>query len=64
MSDNDTEHETIARFTKRYHIAMRCKRASENPAMPDSLDMDHWRCTITCQRRRMSEDAEPRPEPT
>lgn len=31
-----------------------CTRVDHNPAMDDSANMDHWRCTLTRAGRRMA----------
>jgi hypothetical protein len=51
MSDN---FETLENFISRNGILMDCERVDSNPAMDDSRDMDHWRCTLTRPGRRLT----------
>jgi hypothetical protein len=46
--------QTIHDFVHKHNVRMSCKKAASNPHMTGSHDMDHWRCTLTCGKRRMS----------
>jgi hypothetical protein len=41
-----TDTVTIAEFTHANRIALTARRVSSNPAMPDSIVMDHWKCVL------------------
>ena len=42
-----TDTVTIAQFIKEHHIRMTAERTDSNPSMPDSRNMDHWKCVLT-----------------
>lgn len=37
---------TIADFISGMHITMTAERTNSNPSMPDSSNMDHWKCLL------------------
>lgn len=41
-----TEAQTIAEFIRRHMLPMSVSQVDHNRNMPDSSDMDHWRCTL------------------
>lgn len=45
---------TLNEFIKSAGLTMRTEPADHNPHMPDSDDMDHWRCTIRAGRASMT----------
>lgn len=53
MVDTETADLTLTQFVALHNIRMTSRRVDSNPLMGDR-DMDHWRCTLTCEGRRMS----------
>jgi hypothetical protein len=45
---------TIDAFIHQYALALRATRTDRNPNMTGSQPMDHWRCVLSCGRRRMT----------
>ena len=41
-----TDTVSIDQFITANGITMSCERTDSNPNMPDSRDMDHWKCTL------------------
>jgi len=41
-----TDTVTIEQFIKENRIRMTAERTDSNPAMPDSNNMDHWKCVL------------------
>jgi hypothetical protein len=42
----DTDRDNERTFADRHGIAMKVERTDRNPSMPESRDMDHWKCTL------------------
>ena len=42
---------TLAEFIERNKITLQATETDRNPHMADSENMDHWRVTLTCNRR-------------
>ena len=49
-----TDTVTIAEFIHSNRIALTAQRASSNPAMPASFDMDHWKCVLRRPRHTLT----------
>ena len=49
-----TDTVNIVSFIKTNHITMSAERTDSNPSMPDSRDMDHWKCVLRMDRKRMT----------
>jgi hypothetical protein len=45
---------TMPERIKEAGITMTCQKWHENPYMPDSENMDHWKCLLKYQRSRMT----------
>ena len=41
-----TDTVTIAQFVRENRISMTADRCDSNPSMPDSENMDHWKCVL------------------
>lgn len=54
MTTEETEMKTIAERIQEGNIKMSCIHWYENPNMPDSDDMDHWKCTLRRPRKQMT----------
>ena len=53
MSDTIETRLTMAQFIARMALRMTAEYTDRNPNMNDD-NMDHWRCVISCGRRRMT----------
>jgi len=42
----ETATVTIDQFIRDNHISMTAERTDRNPSMPDSENMDHWKCVL------------------
>lgn len=49
-----TDTVTIAEFVKANSIRLTAERWHENPSMPDSSNMDHWKCLLIAGKSRMT----------
>jgi len=45
---------TMSERIKEAGITMTCTTVNDNPHMPDSDNMHHWKCTLRCQRSCMT----------
>ena len=45
------ERQTVADFAREHCVTLSVEPWHENPYMPDSDDMYHWRCRLWCERR-------------
>lgn len=50
----ETDTVTIDQFIKDNNISLDVIRHHENPSMPESRDMDHWKVTLKRGRKRMT----------
>lgn len=46
--------QTLEFFIVKHGVKMTAERTDSNPNMDDSRNMDHWKVTLRCGRRRMS----------
>ena len=44
---------SLADFVREHGVRMSVRRTDGNPLMDNARDMDHWRCVLTCEGRRM-----------
>lgn len=49
-----TERITVPQFVTDYRVRMTAERTDSNPHMPDSDNMDHWKCVLRKDRHSMT----------
>lgn len=54
MTECTSELPTLREFIARMGVTMTATRCDRNPNMDREADMDHWRCVLRCQGRRVS----------